>query len=211
MKDTYVVGMWSSTFESSLLWKASRNGQIDGSPSIRPETYRAPTFSWASIDGQITAPTPTRENLLIEVVGFHLDHDSPDTTGLITGGYLDLKCRPGSFKMVVNYIGKLQQLFLEVDGAIVKSKHKKDWSAGVGVNLDVGQKSFDDENKAGSLYYVPTQKQTTAGVFLWYLLLVAEDEAQTTFRRIGIAVTAEAEEIGLLSTVDKEVRTIRIV
>ncbi|KAF4807360.1 hypothetical protein CGCSCA5_v013440 [Colletotrichum siamense] len=210
MKDTYVVGMWSSTLESSLLWKADPDGQIDGSPSVRPETYRAPTFSWASIDGQITAPTPTRENLLIEVVDFHLDHNSPDTTGLITGGYLDLKCRPGSFEMVVNYVGKLRQLFLKVDGAIVKSKHKKDWVAGVSVYLDVDQKSFDDENKAGSLYYIPTQKQTTAGVYLWYLLLVAEDET-TTFRRIGIAVTADAEEIGLLSTVDKEVRTIRIV
>ncbi|KAI8204588.1 hypothetical protein K4K52_004768 [Colletotrichum sp. SAR 10_76] len=113
--------------------------------------------------------------------------------------------------MVVNYVGKLRQLFLKVDGVIVKSKHKKDWVAGVGVYLDVDQKSFDDENKAGSLYFVPTQKRTTAGDYLWYLLLVAEDETKTTFRRIGIAVTAEAEEIGLLSTVDKEVRTIRIV
>ncbi|KAE9582726.1 hypothetical protein CGMCC3_g1346 [Colletotrichum fructicola] len=211
MKDMYVVGMWRSTLESSLLWKADPTGQIDGSPSVRPEKYRAPTFSWASIDGRITTPDPTRENLLIQVVDLHLDHESPDTTGLITGGYLDLKCRPGSFEMVVNGVGKRRKLFLKVEGAIVKSKHKEYWATGVGVYLDVSQKSFDDENKAGSLYYVPTQKQTTAGVDLWYLLLVAVDETETTFRRIGIAVTAEAEEIGLLSTVDKEVRTIRIV
>ncbi|KAF4925691.1 hypothetical protein CGCVW01_v003441 [Colletotrichum viniferum] len=211
INDTYVVGMWYSTLESSLLWHVSRQSQIDGSPSVRPELYRAPTFSWASIDGRINTAGPSKENLLIEVFDLHLDHVSQDTTGLVTGGYLDLKCQPGSFQMMVNYIGELQQLFLKVGGTIVKSKHKKDWDNGVLVHLDVGQKSFDNENTAGSLYYVPSQEQTTADDPLSYLLLVAVDETQTTFRRIGIAVTAEAEEIGLLSTVDKEVRTIRIV
>ncbi|KAI8306700.1 hypothetical protein K4K61_004221 [Colletotrichum sp. SAR11_59] len=211
INDTYVVGMWHSTLESSLLWHVSRQSQIDGSPSVRPELYRAPTFSWASIDGRINTTGPNKENLLIEVVDLHLDHVSEDTTGLVTGGYLDLKCQPGSFQMMVNYIGELQQLFLKVGGTIVKSKHKKDWDNGVLVHLDVGWRSFDNENTAGSLYYVPSQEQTTADDPLSYLLLVAVDETQTTFRRIGIAVTAEAEEIGLLSTVDKEVRTIRIV
>ncbi|KAJ0314894.1 hypothetical protein Brms1b_006428 [Colletotrichum noveboracense] len=211
LNDTYVVGMWRSTLESSLLWHVSRQSQIDGSPSVRPEPYHAPTFSWASIDGRITTAGPTKENMLIEVVGLHLDHVSQDTTGLVTGGYLDLKCQPGSFQMVVNYIGELQQLFLKVGGTIVKSKHKKDWDNGVLVHLDVGQESFEDENTTGSLYYVPAQEQATSHDHLSYLLLVAMDESHTTFRRIGIAVTAEAEEIGLLSTVDKEVRTIRIV
>ncbi|KAH0439457.1 heterokaryon incompatibility protein [Colletotrichum camelliae] len=209
--DTYVVGMWRSTLESSLLWHVSRQSQIDGSPSVRPEPYRAPTFSWASMDGRIATAGPTGQKLLIEVVSLQLDHVSQDTTGLVTGGFLDLKCQPRSFQMVVNYIGELQQLFLKVGDIIVKSKHKRDWDNGVLVHLDVGQESFEDENTTGSLYYVPTQEQDRPDDHLSYLLLVAVDKTDTTFRRIGIAVTAEAEEIGLLSTVDKEVRTIRIV
>lgn len=42
----YLAGLWEETIISSLLWRA-------GHPCHRPATYRAPSWSWASIDGPV--------------------------------------------------------------------------------------------------------------------------------------------------------------
>ncbi|KAK2051065.1 heterokaryon incompatibility protein [Colletotrichum caudatum] len=225
INDVYVAGMWRRYLASSLLWQVERQAQVDGSPSTRPETYRAPSFSWASVDGKVSTAPPTDTNLLIEVVGFHLDYVSADTTGLVKGGYIDLKGQVKPFEMVVKYTLKLQQLFLLVDGVIVKDPKKEDWENGPLVHLDVGQASFDDENAKKTLYYMPAQEQKALEDNVSYLLLAALDASRSTFRRIGVAVTAEAAEVEILngptpkqghrSGTDSEakgdVRTIRIV
>ncbi|WYZ36693.1 hypothetical protein EsH8_II_000199 [Colletotrichum jinshuiense] len=198
INDTYVVGMWRKYLASSLLWKVDNQIQIDGSPSTRPATYRAPSFSWASVDEKVIAGTPNDADLLIDVVSVHLEHVSGDTTGLVKGGYLELRGQVKPFEMVVKQILQLQQFFLKVDGIIVKDSQKQDWDNGPLVHLDVSQKSFDDENNAKTLYYIPAQKQRTANEHVSYLLLVALDDDRNKFRRIGIAVTAEATEIEIL-------------
>ncbi|KAK1948896.1 heterokaryon incompatibility protein [Colletotrichum sublineola] len=225
INDVYVVSMWRRYLASSLLWQVEKQAQVDGSPSTRPDTYRAPSFSWASVDGTIIAAPPTNTNLLIEVVDFHLDYVSTDTTGLVKDGYIDLKGHVKPFEMVVKYILQLQQLFLMVDGTIVKDSRKEDWESGPLVHLDVGQASFDDENDKKTLYYMPAQTQKSPEDHVSYLLLMSLDANRSTFRRIGVAVTAEATEIEILnrptlnlakqSEADSEakcnVRTIRIV
>ncbi|GKT68609.1 heterokaryon incompatibility protein [Colletotrichum tofieldiae] len=223
--DMYIVGMWRKYLASSLLWKVDHQIQIDGSPSTRPATYRAPSFSWASVDGKIIAAPPTDADLLIDVTGVHLDYVSGDTTGLVKGGYLDVRGRVNPFEMVVKHILELQQLFLMVDGIVVKDSQKQDWENGPLVHLDVGQKNFDDENDAKTLYYMPTQKQRMPNEHVSYLLLVALDDDRNMFRRIGVAVTTEAAEIEILDRpthrkskgpgtnfdADAGVRTVRIV
>ena len=42
----YVAGHWRSTFPATLLWSTRSSGS-------RPAEYRAPTWSWASVDGEI--------------------------------------------------------------------------------------------------------------------------------------------------------------
>ncbi|KAF6830533.1 heterokaryon incompatibility protein [Colletotrichum musicola] len=200
VNDTYVVGMWRKYLASSLLWHVDGESQIDGSPSRRPEKYRAPSFSWASIDGRISLSAPTRSDLLIEVVDVHLDFVSGDETGLVKGGYLLLKAEVRPFRMVVRYTLELQQLFLQVNGAIVKDSGKQDWENGPLVHLDVGQRSFEDENNANGLYYIPTQTLSTPGGYVSYLLLASVGTSTSTFRRIGVAVTAEKEEIEMLGS-----------
>lgn len=49
----YVAGIWKKNFARDILWTA---GRCDGSPPWHipvPAEYRAPTFSWASVDGTI--------------------------------------------------------------------------------------------------------------------------------------------------------------
>ena len=48
-KDQYVAGLWRKSLKHDLLWHVCGTGE----PRRRPSGYRAPTFSWASIDGEI--------------------------------------------------------------------------------------------------------------------------------------------------------------
>lgn len=47
--DQYCAGLWRSSLIPGLSWQVSKEGQAG-----RQESYRAPTWSWASIDGQVT-------------------------------------------------------------------------------------------------------------------------------------------------------------
>ncbi|KAE8861120.1 hypothetical protein PTNB29_06215 [Pyrenophora teres f. teres] len=47
----YVAGMWSSHLPEALLWEASENA---GMPPSRAMPWRAPTWSWASVEGIVT-------------------------------------------------------------------------------------------------------------------------------------------------------------
>jgi hypothetical protein len=45
--DDYLAGLWRQTLQTDMLWEVSWDGK-------RPEKFRAPTWSWASTEGEIT-------------------------------------------------------------------------------------------------------------------------------------------------------------
>ena len=49
LDDAYVAGLWYNSFPLGPLWKVSDPDSI-----TRPASYRAPSWSWASIDGGIS-------------------------------------------------------------------------------------------------------------------------------------------------------------
>jgi hypothetical protein len=54
MTSNYFVGLWSNNLLLDLLWTRSSEGYSDHSKRLRvPPGYRAPTFSWASLEGPI--------------------------------------------------------------------------------------------------------------------------------------------------------------
>lgn len=57
--DEDVVGMWRRFLRAGLLWKNDGYGSYQTGPTIRPEKYRAPSWSCLSIDGK-THPISTR-------------------------------------------------------------------------------------------------------------------------------------------------------
>jgi hypothetical protein len=48
LDDTYIAGLWQSAFLAELLWSSKR------SDISRPAVQRAPSWSWAAIDGEIS-------------------------------------------------------------------------------------------------------------------------------------------------------------
>jgi hypothetical protein len=52
--DQYIAGLWRRTLLHDLLWAVAPPADLDEPVLLpRPEGYRAPTWSWASVDGQL--------------------------------------------------------------------------------------------------------------------------------------------------------------
>lgn len=91
--DQYCAGMWKSHIVTQLSWLPS-GGQLLFPSTPRPSPYRAPSWSWASLDCPISTgwfqdDFPDKIDL-IDVLECEATNNSGDTTSTITGGYLRL-------------------------------------------------------------------------------------------------------------------------
>jgi hypothetical protein len=74
----YLVGMWKPQFPHSLLWRAD-SGK-------RPTKYRAPTWTWASIEGEVRYPEPskTTQETCIEIIEIDMQYKQPVSTTTVS-------------------------------------------------------------------------------------------------------------------------------
>ena len=92
-RDEYVAGMWRTCLESQLLWNIDKTRQVNGEASTRGTGYRAPTWSWMSVDGKVSAGTYSRTGLWAEVLDVQLQHTTSDTTRNLLASSLTLRGR----------------------------------------------------------------------------------------------------------------------
>jgi hypothetical protein len=87
--DIYLAGLWYNSLPHALLWRV-----VDPAFVTRPSSYRAPSWSWASIDGRIlpnnTETAMDKCQLCLEILSSDLDLVSEDPTGQIKGGSLQV-------------------------------------------------------------------------------------------------------------------------
>ncbi|PSN69911.1 HET-domain-containing protein [Corynespora cassiicola Philippines] len=189
----YVAGLWKDYLASQLLWRVEPIFQgIDGNfkhPSTRPG-YRAPSWSWASIDADkdhgIAYAEITDRDLCIQVENFSIKPKfKANPYGLIESGHLFLR-------------GKLRKASLHP-----KPKGRFGWRL-------IGRESLDDEEHTNvyldcpssdgegifgpdaNVYVVPAAwGERTASPESKYLIclliqLVKEHSSGPAFRRIGL-------------------------
>ncbi|OAL26691.1 hypothetical protein AYO22_04044 [Fonsecaea multimorphosa] len=94
-QDIYIAGMWQKHLASQLLWFVNEGTGKNRQPyeNTRPKEYRAPSFSWASVETPrgITFPGTEDKELLVQVEVVRLSYRSEDDMfGLLTDGYLVL-------------------------------------------------------------------------------------------------------------------------
>ncbi|TGO32129.1 hypothetical protein BHYA_0349g00060 [Botrytis hyacinthi] len=79
--DVYVAGLWRSIFAEQLVWR--------GLSTSRPKHYRAPTWSWTSVDGPfLTSSIRPNTKYHIEIDEVRVTPvSSVDDTGSISDGY----------------------------------------------------------------------------------------------------------------------------
>ena len=108
--DTYLAGLWQKDLVRGLLWDrfplstAELNGDFEGE---KPSAYRAPSWSWASINGQhvsFTGHGPSKRPGVIEkeakVLKVEVIPAGPDPFGQLCAGALTLKA---PFQMIGDF------------------------------------------------------------------------------------------------------------
>ncbi|KAI0376402.1 HET-domain-containing protein [Hypomontagnella monticulosa] len=83
----YLAGLWEDVLMETLLWYV----QV-GSPARRAADYRAPSWSWASLDGNLIMPDMFLEETieLSSILSTDMEFLGGDDTGEVKGGTLTL-------------------------------------------------------------------------------------------------------------------------
>jgi hypothetical protein len=86
----YLAGLWETDLACGLGWTVCTTTTPPGVPvSRRPLNYRAPTWSWASVEGQVEWKDRLQATG-IKILRSYCKTGDLDTTGGVHGGYLHL-------------------------------------------------------------------------------------------------------------------------
>ncbi|KAI0602079.1 heterokaryon incompatibility protein-domain-containing protein [Biscogniauxia sp. FL1348] len=80
----YAAGLWLHTMPKTLLWMPKSQGR-------RPASYRAPSWSWAAIDGEIQFASISKAPWYVEIKRVETVPRGADPMGALSGGTIELK------------------------------------------------------------------------------------------------------------------------
>ena len=201
IKEPYIAGLWKSDLVLQLTWKVRFCRQTNGRPSVRPTPYRAPSWSWLSIDGEIDWLFTYRlrhggYNILIHIEEVVVNLFQPDhPTGAIKNGHIVVRCRPLTPALYENkkIAGRLPSLLRTRRTVLYR-----------GNRLEEGYIYFDEratyQEKGKPIFCLPIAYviadycQILKGLFL-----LPTGNNDTEFRRIGAFMIVPRDN----STIDK--------
>jgi hypothetical protein len=214
INDDYVAGMWRKRLAAALSWQVSDQEQVDGSPSSRPTPYRAPTWSWASVDGVISPEGTEEKHLTIKVEDVKLEYATEDITGIITGGWLDLTgpLRPMRLTQFDN--GASKRWYMVIQDILVRPQDESLEAhdrIGPILHFDIpppGDDSFEKDNNEHRLFFMACRKPSEDNEYIPVLLLRLADVDKKHFERFGVAISgvSDGQEM-LLADVEEEVKS----
>ncbi|KAG9229381.1 hypothetical protein BJ875DRAFT_200309 [Amylocarpus encephaloides] len=88
---TYLAGIWSSNIVRGLLWWVNKDRNLVGKSSIRALPYRAPSWSWASVDGPIRQRCSEFSCVLVKVGETRVISTTTDQFGEVDRAYIDVR------------------------------------------------------------------------------------------------------------------------
>lgn len=193
-QDDYLAGLWRGSLVHCLCWSRrdkSQPKQESSRTSARPEGYRAPSFSWLSIDRPVHFLEHKRADALCEIleVDVQLASDNP-YVGPVTSAYLLVRGRLQKLYVVRHFNafhareGKFAVL---VNSRLLRSTD----SVGPVSVFDDDLGHFDPIGKQ-NLYCMPMRKRENGELDL--LLLECQDYEDAAFGRIGIVKTRYEDE-----------------
>ena len=196
LQDEYVSGMWLRCLACELLWSLDRCPER---ALLEPNSYRAPSWSWASSTGAVRPGRPDIEaaDVLITVVSLGLEYETEDNTGLVKSGWLHLRGRLKPMELVEPELPTRANVKV---WCMVISGERFEAFGGAGrqdlqihVMLDSFHHDFKEENANDALYCMPGRARRTKDGSLYLLLLEAIDRQKGVFRRIGLSLAYGAE------------------
>ncbi|KAK5265950.1 hypothetical protein LTR96_008851 [Exophiala xenobiotica] len=98
--ESYLAGHWDNPLlAQSLLWYVPSRRQANSKPSVRPSaegvsSYRAPSWSWASVDAQVTWNWPAEYGeTLINIIETTVEETGNVQFGAISGARMEIEGR----------------------------------------------------------------------------------------------------------------------
>jgi hypothetical protein len=104
-KDYYCAGLWRSQLMRDLTWHTLPGSEESNIKNpCRPAQWRAPTWSWASVDGTIQFPGEENGRLrhFLTVVNVSVETSTQDLQGALSGGQLVLEGHSLYFPLRIN-------------------------------------------------------------------------------------------------------------
>ncbi|KAI0382352.1 HET-domain-containing protein [Hypomontagnella monticulosa] len=183
--DEYLYGIWKFTMPDSLLWK------VKGPNNTRPLEYRAPSWSWASVDGPIDLPAGggSSNYPLIQIIGVDALPRSKDAISQGSEDELSLRLKgPMCIAKGLWTAKRSNPLF---NSRRIGSLHGLDTSQEIDACLAAPDIRFDalgdhyDEVFVMVFWTHPYYEMSE--IVAGGLALVPVDESQTLYRRVGYA------------------------
>lgn len=179
---TYLAGLWSRDLARQLLWETGYPNEVHS----RPNVYRAPSWSWASIDGPIRSGDPQSwtgvpggYGLLVEILHAHTKAVR-DSFGQVTDGIVRLRAR--IFQITLES-SDFQDSYGRQQCSIFFKGYRDD-AFEVHVNADEGLRAGTKLDEG--LYCVPFESfKKDSKCHITGLLLQLTGRAEGEFRRYG--------------------------
>ncbi|KAI1073727.1 HET-domain-containing protein [Whalleya microplaca] len=179
--DTYLAGLWKHTMPRSLLWQPKTQGH-------RVPAYRAPSWSWASLDGEISFIFGGGVRWHVSLIDASTVPRGMDVTAELTGGVLHLDgpvCTARDMKK------RVKTLESERESYIIKSLCHPKSGFPIDANFRSAYLRFDspsDEyDTVALLLFNSNPHKPFSFVTIRALALVLSDSSQSSYRRVGYA------------------------
>ena len=167
--DEYLAGLWQGFLTSDLLWYVRYS---DRKQKTRPTFYRAPSWSWASVNDRVSfAPDKALQLFvpLITILAASVDLATTNATGQVTNGFI---CLSGSLMPIL------------VEG--LSSIHLTAFQIPENVHTIT---FFDVETKYGQagIFFLPilARLRWNDAAGIWGLMLELVDPTDKKYKRLG--------------------------
>lgn len=188
-EDRYLAGLWEFSFVQDLLWHARSYGILEKTDlRPRPENWRAPTWSWASVDSAIMTRGTSASHIhgnddgpgmtsCIDVLAVNCIPAGDDITGELSSGYAVLRgsIMAGYFR----FKGHSYKL-----GCIAKGGHETEFFPDY--RFDVDDDSRVQDGDRVFCLRIATHNPRREGSLDQFLVLRRKRGIIGTFERIGL-------------------------